>query len=241
MEENLNKTFILAPLIKIPMELKKSKEADLESKKIVFLTVGLVMVSAIVLMAFTYTTVTPDEKITKTEEKKKVSEELVFEMVEPVEPPQVEQQQAPPPPDLQDIIEVPDDEEVPDLVINTDPEEVPPPVEEVKIIDEPIQDFVEVDPAFPGGEAAMIQFIQKNVVYPELSREMGEQGTVYVQFVVNSDGTIQDVVVLKGVSEQLDKEAVRVVKKMPAWSPGEQAGKKVRVRYQIPIKFTIAG
>ena len=117
---------------------------------------------------------------------------------------------------------------------------MPPPVEEEKIIDEPIQDFVEVDPAFPGGEAAMIKFIQQNVVYPELSREMGEQGTVYVQFVVNSDGSIQDVVVLKGVSEQLNKEAVRVVKKMPNWSPGEQAGKKVRVRYQIPIKFTIA-
>jgi protein TonB len=222
------------------MELKKSKEADLESKKIVFMTVGLVMVSAIVLMAFTYTTVTPDEKKELATEKKKVSDELVFEMVEPVEPPPVEQQQAPPPPDLEEIEVVDDEEEIEEIDFNLDPEELPPPVEEEKIIDEPIQDFVEVDPAFPGGEAAMVQFIQKNVVYPELSREMGEQGTVYVQFVVNSDGSIQDVVVLKGVSDQLNKEAVRVVKKMPNWSPGEQAGKKVRVRYQIPIKFTIA-
>ncbi|MBK6951230.1 MAG: energy transducer TonB [Crocinitomicaceae bacterium] len=222
------------------MELKKSKEADLESKKIVFMTVGLVMVSAIVLMAFTYTTVTPDEKKELATEKKKVSDELVFEMVEPVEPPPVEQQQAPPPPDLEEIEVVDDEEIVEEINLNLDPEELPPPVEEEKIIDEPIQDFVEVDPAFPGGEAAMIKFIQQNVVYPELSREMGEQGTVYVQFVVNSDGSIQDVVVLKGVSEQLNKEAVRVVKKMPNWSPGEQAGKKVRVRYQIPIKFTIA-
>jgi protein TonB len=222
------------------MELKKSKEADLESKKIVFMTVGLVMVSAIVLMAFTYTTVTPDEKKEFSTEKKKVSDELVFEMVEPVEPPPVEQQQAAPPPDLEEIEVVDDEEVVEEINLNLDPEELPPPVEEEKIIDEPIQDFVEVDPAFPGGEAAMIKFIQQNVVYPELSREMGEQGTVYVQFVVNSDGSIQDVVVLKGVSEQLNKEAVRVVKKMPNWSPGEQAGKKVRVRYQIPIKFTIA-
>jgi protein TonB len=222
------------------MELKKSKEADLESKKIVFMSVGLVMVSAIVLMAFTYTTVTPDEKVALTTEKKKASDELVFEMVEPVEPPPVEEQQAPPPPDLEEIEVVDDEEDIEEIEFNLDPEELPPPVEEEKIIDEPIQDFVEVDPAFPGGEAAMVQFIQKNVVYPELSREMGEQGTVYVQFVVNSDGSIQDVVVLKGVSEQLNKEAVRVVKKMPNWSPGEQAGKKVRVRYQIPIKFTIA-
>lgn len=103
-----------------------------------------------------------------------------------------------------------------------------------------ITDFAEVDPAFPGGESAMIKFIQENVTYPELSREMGEQGTVYVQFVVNTDGSIQDVKVLKGVSELLDREAVRVIKKMPKWSPGKQDGEPVRVRYQIPINFRIA-
>lgn len=222
------------------MELKKSKEADLENKKIVFLTVGLVMVSAIVLMAFTYTDVIADEKVAVADDKKKSTDELVFEMIEPEEEPPVEQEQAPPPPDLEEIEVVEDDEEIEEIEFDLDPEELPPPVEDVKIVEEPIQDFVEVDPAFPGGEAAMIQFIQKNVQYPELSREMGEQGIVYVQFVVNSDGSIQDVVVLKGVSDLLDKEAVRVVKKMPNWSPGEQAGKKVRVRYQIPIKFTIA-
>lgn len=222
------------------MELKKSKEADLENKKIVFLSVGLVMVSAIVLMAFTYTNVIVAEKVAKVEDKKKVSEELLFEMIEPEEEPPVQQEQAPPPPDLENIEEVEDDEEIEEIKLDLDPEDAPPPVETVKIIEEPIMDFVEVDPAFPGGELEMVKFIQKNVVYPELSREMGEQGTVYVQFVVNTDGTIQDVIVFKGISDLLDKEAVRVVKKMPSWSPGEQAGKKVRVRYMIPIKFTIA-
>ncbi|MBK9191323.1 MAG: energy transducer TonB [Crocinitomicaceae bacterium] len=103
-----------------------------------------------------------------------------------------------------------------------------------------VSDFAEVDPAFPGGESAMIKFIQENVTYPELSREMGEQGTVYVQFVVHTDGSIQNVKVLKGVSELLDREAVRVIKKMPNWSPGKQDGEPVRVRYQIPINFRIA-
>jgi len=103
-----------------------------------------------------------------------------------------------------------------------------------------VSDFAEVDPQFPGGESAMIKFIQENVTYPELSREMGEQGTVYVQFVVNTDGSIQNVRVLKGVSELLDKEAVRVIKKMPNWSPGKQNGEPIRVRYQIPIRFSIA-
>lgn len=103
-----------------------------------------------------------------------------------------------------------------------------------------VSDFAEVDPEFPGGESAMIKFIQENVTYPEMSREMGEQGTVYVQFVVNTDGSIQNVKVLKGVSELLDKEAVRVIKKMPNWSPGKQNGEPIRVRYQIPIRFSIA-
>jgi protein TonB len=103
-----------------------------------------------------------------------------------------------------------------------------------------VSDFAEVDPEFPGGESAMIKFIQENVTYPEMSREMGEQGTVYVQFVVNTDGSIQNVKVLKGVSELLDKEAVRVIKKMPNWSPGKQNGEPIRVRYQIPINFKIA-
>jgi TonB family protein len=92
---------------------------------------------------------------------------------------------------------------------------------------EPIVDFADVEPEFPGGEAEMVKFIQTNVVYPETSREMGEQGTVYVQFVVNADGSISDVVVLKGVSELLDAEAVRLIKLMPNWTPGMQNGTPV--------------
>lgn len=102
-----------------------------------------------------------------------------------------------------------------------------------------VTDFAEIEPEFPGGEEAMIKFIQQHVEYPELSREMGEQGTVYVQFVVHSDGSIQNVRVLKGVSKRLDREAMRVVKMMPDWSPGMQDGEPIRVRYQIPIKFSI--
>jgi periplasmic protein TonB len=225
------------------MELKKSKDADLERKRIVFGSVGLAMVSAMVLMAFTMETVIPAEKIALAEEKKKKEDELIFEMPPEQAPPPEQQETAPPPPTLEVVEVVEDDEEIEELDL-TDFEEEADPIddeeEEVEIIDEPIVDFAEVEPAFPGGEAEMIRFIQQNVEYPELSREMGEQGTVYIQFVVNSDGSIQDVVVLKGVSELLDKEAMRVVKKMPPWSPGEQAGKKIRVRYQIPIKFSIA-
>lgn len=222
------------------MELKKSKEADLEGKRIVFTSLGLMIVSALVLMAFTYTDVIVGEKVAEKVERERVSDEILFDMPQPEEEPPVQQEQAPPPPDLEEIEVVEDDEEVEEISFDFEPEDVPPPPQDTKIVEEEIIDFADVDPTFPGGEAEMARFIQRNIVYPELSREMGEQGTVYVRFVVNSDGTIQDVEVVKGVSEALDKEAMRVVKKMPSWTPGEQAGKAVRVRFMVPIKFTIA-
>lgn len=104
---------------------------------------------------------------------------------------------------------------------------------------EPIVELAEVEPQYPGGEEAMIKFIQNNVVYPELSKELGEQGTVYVQFIVNRDGSISGVMVIRGVSDLLDAEAMRVIKLMPNWIPGMQKGKTVRVRYTIPINFQI--
>ena len=105
--------------------------------------------------------------------------------------------------------------------------------------EEPILDFTDTEPQFPGGPDAMAKFIQSNVSYPEEARENDEQGIVYVQFVVNLDGSICDVVVLKGVSASLDAEAIRLIKTMPNWIPGEQKGKPVRVRYVILINFMI--
>lgn len=226
------------------MELKKSKEADLEGKSKIFRVIGLTMAAALVAMAFSATTATVAEKVEEEEELASLEEEMVYEVQEQETPPPPQTQEAPPPPDLEEIEVVDDEEVIDDLNLdNLDPEELPVDdgPEEVQIEEEPIVDFAEVEPSFPGGDAAMAQFIRDNVQYPELAREMGEQGTVYVQFVVNSDGSIQDVEVIKGVSDLLNKEAVRVVKAMPKWTPGEQAGKKIRVRFRIPIKFTISG
>ena len=94
-------------------------------------------------------------------------------------------------------------------------------------------------PEFPGGEAAMSQFINRTIRYPVIAQENGIQGRVVVQFVVNTDGKIVDVEVVRGVEESLDKEAVRVVKAMPPWNPGRQGGKNVRVKYTLPIRFRI--
>ena len=101
--------------------------------------------------------------------------------------------------------------------------------------------IVEEMPEFPGGQSAMMSYIQKHVSYPKAARKKGISGTTYVTFVVEKDCTLSNVKTLKGVldGELLDKEAVRVVKSMPRWKPGIQAGKAVRTQFNLPIKFTL--
>lgn len=99
---------------------------------------------------------------------------------------------------------------------------------------------VEQMPEFPGGQQAMMQFISENIEYPIAAQENGIQGRVICQFVINRDGSIVDVVVVRSAGDRhLDSEAIRVVKSMPKWIPGKQKGKPVRVKYTIPINFRI--
>ena len=100
---------------------------------------------------------------------------------------------------------------------------------------------VDVMPEYPGGINAMFDFIQKNVKYPESAKDKGIEGKVYVQFVVEKDGNISDINILRGVSKDIDDEAVRVIKSMPKWKPGIQNGKPVRVQYTLPFKFQLTG
>lgn len=98
---------------------------------------------------------------------------------------------------------------------------------------------VEEQPEFPGGLEALYKFLGKNVKYPAMETDAGIQGRVFVEFVVSNDGSITDVVLKRGVSGGLDKEAVRVVKTMPKWSPGKMNGKPVKVRYILPVNFIL--
>ena len=84
-----------------------------------------------------------------------------------------------------------------------------------------------------------MQFLSKNIKYPTIAQENGVQGRVICQFVVNRDGSIVDVKVIRGVDAYLDKEAVRVIQSMPKWKPGKQRGKAVRVRYTLPVMFRL--
>ena len=106
-------------------------------------------------------------------------------------------------------------------------------------IDTTIYDTVEKMPSFPGGDIMMYDFLARNVLYPQRAREDGYSGTVYVRFVVEPDGSITNIEVAKGVGGGCSEEAVRVVKMMPNWIPGEAFGKKVRVTYTLPINFRL--
>lgn len=100
-------------------------------------------------------------------------------------------------------------------------------------------DVVEVMPQFPGGQIAMLQYLMKNIKYPEQAVKEGIQGRVTVRFIVEKDGSISDVKPVLSVHPLLNKEAVRVVKSMPKWTPGKQNGKPVRVRFNVPVMFKL--
>jgi protein TonB len=98
---------------------------------------------------------------------------------------------------------------------------------------------VEQMPAFPGGDAALMKYLQENTHYPTIAAENGVQGRVVIGFVVEKDGSITDVTVIKSQDPSLDREATRVVKSMPRWIPGKQNGSAVRVKYQVPVTFRL--
>ena len=106
-------------------------------------------------------------------------------------------------------------------------------------VEEAVLSFVEVMPSFKGGDAELMKYLGENLSYPSMGKDLNIQGVVYVRFVVERDGTIGDVTVLRGVFGALDEEAVRVIKAMPPWVPGQQNGRKVRVYYTIPIRFEL--
>lgn len=200
--------------------------------------IGLLFVGSLILASFSYTTAIEREmkdRVVENLSEDSFEQEVKEEVKE--EPPQQETTVEVPPPPQEDIIEEENKEEPPK---STPP--VPPPVkietEQVKVAEEIIE-FPDVEASFPGGAAALKQFIRDNVVYPEMAMEMNEQGKVYLSFVVEKDGSITNIKVERGVSSDLDREAKRVVRSMPKWVPGETKGKSVRTKCSLPIVFVI--
>ncbi|MEI8201746.1 MAG: energy transducer TonB [Bacteroidota bacterium] len=130
--------------------------------------------------------------------------------------------------------------------------QVAPPVDDNIVVDDnktvvidepekaPVFTIVEEMPSYPGGDESRIKFLTDNIKYPQVAKESGIQGTVYVTFVIDEKGRVTDVKVLRGIGGGCDEEAVRVVKLFPPWNAGKQTGKAVRVQFNMPIKFTLS-
>lgn len=121
----------------------------------------------------------------------------------------------------------------PELKVVEAPKAAPPPEKTYELFD------IQKPPSFPGGEAELLKYLAKNIQYPALARENNIQGSVVLTFVVNKDGSISDVNIVRDVGGGCGKEAERVVKSMPKWSPGEANGNPVKVRFTLPVKFKL--
>lgn len=226
------------------MELKKNPKADLEKKRNLFFQIGLTVTLAIILFAFELKIIPSDNNTFVTENTGKIEEEIV-----PITKQEELKTPPPPPPAVTDVLEIVDDNkeltnEV--KIENTEADantEIQAKIEvQQEEENEEVVNFyvIEEKPEFPGGEAAMFQWISKNVKYPEIAKENGVQGKVFVQFVISKEGKVTDVQVVRGVDPSLDKEAIRVIQSMPAWKPGKQRGKPVKVSFQLPINFKLS-
>lgn len=220
------------------MELKKSGSADNESLRVPIMLVGLLFVSGILLASFTYEVGIASDSIVTSESGK--DDSRVQQVVDEPDPPKNEdppEVDAPPPPSEEIIEEENVEEEVKAVVAVTAPVIIA--IEEDPLPEAEIIDFPDVEAGFPGGAAALQNWINSNVVYPETSIEMEDQGRVFLSFVVEADGSISNIKVEKGVSTELDREAKRVLRQMPRWNAGEASGKKVRTRCRLPVVFTL--
>ena len=223
------------------MEEKKSPKANLENKKLTFILIGLIISLAVAWAVFEI----------KSYDKREIAD--IGRTVEVVEEEMVEitkQEQKPQPVEVPkqttQIQVVEDDVEVEDVEINAEVDQnevieeyVAPEVEEDEVEEAEIFTVVEEMPEFPGGMAKLAEYLAKNIKYPQLARESGIQGRVFINFVVEHDGSVTNVKVMRSLGGGCDEEAMRVVKSMPKWKPGKQRGKPVRVSYNLPVNFKL--
>ena len=229
------------------MEVKKSEKANLENRKLLFTEIGFVIALLVVWGAFNFTS---KEKQTSMFED--VTTELIEEEIIPIT-----QENTPPPPEapkipvLSDQIDIVDDEiQVDDDMFMNLEDNANLGVEIMDYVEEVVEEeaeeeaipfqLVEEKPTFRGGDPnEFSKWVNQHLEYPEIAKENGVQGRVTLQFTVNTDGSVSNVKVLRGVDSSLDKEAVRVVSSSPKWKPGKQRDRAVKVTYTFPVIFQL--
>ena len=229
------------------MEVKKSKHADLERSKSTFLLMGFVFAFAVIFVALEWTQGAEKEdnsEIYAVKDLTIIDEELI-----PITLPEKKTVQPPPQSTSKaEIIEIIEDDAdvVEDILISTEDQSHFVDISDMDVVyvePEPEEDeifmVVEEQPEFPGGIAALMEYLRKNIKYPAICRENNIQGRVLIQFIVNRDGTVVDPEVVRSVDPHLDREAMRVISNMPKWKPGLQRGKPVRVKFTVPVNFKL--
>lgn len=233
------------------MEPKKNPKADLTKNSGLYFAIGLLLVLCFAWYAIEHKTYDKTEKLDYTMQVDAMEEEEVIQTQQVKTPP------PPPPPAAPEVIEVVEnEEEVEETVIEsteTDQEEEIVEVEEIEEVEEEVDvdvpfAVIEDAPVFPGCESAknkkecfqkmMQKHIRKHFRYPEIAQEMGVQGRVSVMFTIDKDGSITNIR-KRGPDKNLEKEAVRIINKLPKMTPGRQRGRAVRVPFSIPITFKL--
>lgn len=229
------------------MEIKKSPKADLEKDVFLSVLLGLLVSISLVFVSLQWKTasnngdlVSSNLNIADVDEAMLIQEEQKPEEPEPPKPEQkVEEIQA----ELPEEFKVVDNDKKVQTIkfVSTDEDKpLPPPPPPAPAEEEEAQqifEIVEQAPEFPEGDVS--KWVGNNMEYPQIAAENGIQGRVIVQFVIERDGSVSQIKVARGVDPSLDKEAMRVVGKMPKWKPGMQRGKPVRFRYTLPVVFRL--
>ncbi|AZQ61196.1 energy transducer TonB [Flammeovirga pectinis] len=221
--------------------VKKYNDVDVSKYSTLFSLIGLSFSLLFVLVALEFPTY-EDQTLMDLGS-------IDFNEEEMVEVP-ITQQQPPPPPKVTApvIVEVPDEEEIEDEIEIEIPEEFDEEtvIEEAPEVEEEVEEAVDEifeiveDPAgFPGGMGKFYKWVGKNMKYPSQAKRMGVEGKVYVQFVVDKDGTLTDVKVVRGIGAGCDEAAIKVLQKAPKWKPGKQRGRPVKQRMVLPISFKL--
>jgi len=227
------------------MIAKKNGKANLENKRFAFFQIGLIVSGSLCLAAFEFSSAKDQQKMVQFEMDNYWSQtEPMYDLTELTKPMVKQQPQMVMIPDEDVTITsrtlVQDGVLTNEFVTITDGEVDCYGCDSGGIIPEDeTLDVADIEPSFPGGAVEMMKFLKENLHFPQTLAEMGLSGTVYVHFVVNKSGAITQITCSEGAHADFQKEAIRVVKSMPQWIPGEQAGKKVNVRYTIPVSFTV--
>lgn len=230
------------------MEIKKSDKANLEKAKGMFLQLGLVIALGIVIVAFEWKSYDKEaEEVQITQVVQEVEEMVIQTKAEEPPPPPEEPPQA----ETTEFEIVDDDQELEnefniESFENTTNADVFIPTVEIEEVEEEEEEttiftVVEESAMFPGGQAELMKYLAQNIKYPQQARETGTQGLVYVTFVVEKDGSLTDIKILRDIGSGCGEEAIRVVKSMPKWKAAKQRGKAVRMQFNLPVKFTLAG